>query len=501
MARARARFPWRWRRALVQLGALAVFLWLARPAAPHAPAEAGWAFRLDPLAPLSALLGWTWSWWLLPAVAVLALALLAGRWFCGWLCPLGTCLDGCAAAGAPLRRRLPPAGAAIARVRWLRGSLFAALLAAALLGLPLLGVLDPLALVARALNSLDPWLRAGADHGSLWVADQVPAAAGASEPLYRWLSDHVLIQRDAVPALALLSLALFAGALLAELVARRAWCRLLCPLGALLGLAARRAPVRRTPDTTCGSCTLCATACPAGALTAGGKLDPAACIQCQGCQDACPRGLPRPARAAGPPAGEPEVSRRGFLAACAGGSAAALAAGGGEPPEDCLRPPGVADEGAFRRACVRCGLCIGACPTGGLQPLALEAGAGALFTPALVPRRGGCEENCTRCGEVCPTGAIPRLSAGQKPAHPLGLAVVDRERCIPFAQKESCLVCEEFCPVPEKAIRIVGRHGPGKPRVIADRCTGCGLCEQHCPVEGVSAIRVLRRGHASAGDD
>jgi ferredoxin len=112
-----------------------------------------------------------------------------------------------------------------------------------------------------------------------------------------------------------------------------------------------------------------------------------------------------------------------------------------------------------------------------------------------VPRRGACAPDCTRCGEVCPTGAIPRLTVTAKAQQPIGLAVVDQERCIPWASDETCLVCEEHCPVADKAIRLEpGPHGVDAPVVRAKDCTGCGWCERVCPLAGESAIRVMRKG-------
>jgi formate hydrogenlyase subunit 6/NADH:ubiquinone oxidoreductase subunit I len=56
-----------------------------------------------------------------------------------------------------------------------------------------------------------------------------------------------------------------------------------------------------------------------------------------------------------------------------------------------------------------------------------------------------------------------------------------------------------MCPLAEKAIElddVTVTNGEGletvvrRPRVIIDRCIGCGLCEHQCPVRGEAAIRV-----------
>ena len=53
--------------------------------------------KADPLLALSAFLAsWRFHESLLYGLPVLLMALVAGRFFCGWLCPLGTLFDLCA---------------------------------------------------------------------------------------------------------------------------------------------------------------------------------------------------------------------------------------------------------------------------------------------------------------------------------------------------------------------------------------------------------------------
>ena len=127
--------------------------------------------------------------------------------------------------------------------------------------------------------------------------------------------------------------------------------------------------------------------------------------------------------------------------------------------------------------------------------------------PVLIPRLGYCEYNCTLCGQVCPTGAIPRLSPEEKRKSVIGTAVFDRNLCLPYAKKVNCLVCEEHCPVPDKAIRFelvtdINYEGKRvvlkKPYVVDELCTGCGICENKCPLEGRSAIEVFSRRNRRA---
>jgi Pyruvate/2-oxoacid:ferredoxin oxidoreductase delta subunit len=118
----------------------------------------------------------------------------------------------------------------------------------------------------------------------------------------------------------------------------------------------------------------------------------------------------------------------------------------------------------------------------------------------VIARLGYCEYNCTLCGQVCPTGAIPNLPNEQKKREVIGKAVFDKNHCLPFARHTSCIVCEEHCPIPHKAIRSTvetlktpdGRIVQVQvPYVVDEICNGCGICEYVCPLEGKAGIDVF----------
>jgi MauM/NapG family ferredoxin protein len=165
-----------------------------------------------------------------------------------------------------------------------------------------------------------------------------------------------------------------------------------------------------------------------------------------------------------------------------------------------LRPPGVSGDDDFLKKCVRCGECMKVCPRNALYPSSLQAGLYSLFTPMVIPRLGYCEYNCHLCGQVCPTGAIPNLPLEEKKKAIIGLAVFDKNHCLPYAKRLNCMVCEEHCPIPEKAIRFETVEETDysgkkvvlkKPYIEEKLCTGCGICEYVCPVEEKAAVEVF----------
>ena len=122
-----------------------------------------------------------------------------------------------------------------------------------------------------------------------------------------------------------------------------------------------------------------------------------------------------------------------------------------------------------------------------------------MWTPRLIPKVGYCEYNCTLCGQVCPTGAIQPLTVEAKHQVRLGLAMFNKNRCLPYAYDRNCIICEEHCPVPDKAIyfieeEVTRRDGSKvtlkRPHVDPDKCVGCGICEWSCVFRDEAAIRV-----------
>ncbi|MCJ7735014.1 MAG: 4Fe-4S dicluster domain-containing protein, partial [Anaerolineales bacterium] len=149
--------------------------------------------------------------------------------------------------------------------------------------------------------------------------------------------------------------------------------------------------------------------------------------------------------------------------------------------------------------CIRCGECSTVCPTNAIQMAVLEGGVEGFWTPVLVLRNGYCDYSCQACGQVCPVEAIPPLTLEEKRKQIIGKAEIDRTRCLPWAENQECIVCEEMCPIPDKAIRLeeIQVISPGgevkilqRPHVIRRECIGCGICETKCPLTDEAAIRI-----------
>jgi len=512
---------WLYLRRGSQIAFFLLFLLLFLQAEYRGQDELAWPvdlfFRFDPLILAANLL--TLSplvWGLLWSLVFVGLTLVLGRFFCGWICPLGTTLDGCRRLLFPPR---PDAGVA---VRWRRGKYYLLffLLAGALLSVNLVGLFDPLSLLYRTLTLVFyPVFGYGVEQASLTLYRLGEPFTYVSEPVYQVFKATLLPFKPLVYLLPFLTLVLFALVVAAERWDRRFWCRAFCPLGALYALVARFSLLRRRPPVLCQDCQDCADLCKMGAFEEGQEeavSDPVTkiplpkhlsseCQLCLRCQAECEKGRASFTFGMKTPRASLNLGRRQAITAVAAGVAMVplvrLGSLARRPEEFLLRPPGAQDEGEFLARCIRCGECMKVCLTNGLQPVLWEAGLEGLYTPKLVPRLGYCDPNCTLCGQVCPTGAIPRLDPEVKQNLALGTATINRGRCIPYTEGADCLVCEEHCPVSPKAItfneaEVFDRQGNKRlvklPVVQPDRCIGCGHCEHVCPVGGQAAIRVKR---------
>ena len=429
------------------------------------------------------------------AIPIVVLTIFLGRFYCGWICPLGTLQDWSAA----LRRSTSKKDIEINRYRpayRLKYLILIAFLFMAVFGVLQVGLIDPLVLLSRAFaTSVLPSI----DRGSGWLF-----VTGREFDL-GWIA-----------------LLLVIAVLIASYLMPRLWCKLLCPLGALLGLLSRWSVfhiIRKSPS--CSDCELCHAECTAGA-DPGIQLRKSECMLLFNCLETCPPD----ALAFGPvdkgqefsqPFAGPDLGRRRLLSAALSGLAMPFILrphrGSVDRPRDMLiRPPGSRPEFDFLARCIKCEECMHICPTNVLQPSMTEAGIEGFWTPVLKNAIGYCELNCVLCGEVCPTGAIDaitldrKLGRGEYAGRPLviGTAFFDLGRCLPWAMNRPCVVCQEVCPTSPKAIltdEVVveqnGRHITLKrPRIEPDLCIGCGICEHECPVVDRRAVYVTPVGES-----
>lgn len=437
--------------------------------------------RLDPAAALAVLLAdRSLTWKIAPGLLILASALLFGRAFCGWLCPMGAMLDLTDRAFRARRRRATPS-------RALKYGLLAAILLAAIPGANLAFWAAPLPLTGR-LWSLALWPPVAR------LADTLLALIG---PAARRLGETSLAfaeVRVPVYSTAWFSAAFFALVIGLGLFAPRLWCRMLCPAGAALGLLGRHAAWRRDVCADCTGCGACSRTCPAGAipLLNPRSTDHAECLKCLRCRDICPERAIRFPLGHGRRIPAPSPVRRALTLGMGIGVGAAILGNYGPAlgrPEGVLRPPGSLPEPGFLARCVRCGLCAAACPTNTLQPAWMAAGTFGMFSPVVTPSRGFCDPACHACAGACPTAAIRPL-AGERTFAKLGTAEVIRKNCLAWEKKKKCLVCDEVCPYDAVSLKPEPGNPVAVPHVDPKRCAGCGFCEKHCPVLEAKAIVV-----------
>lgn len=496
-------------RRCVQAAFLAFFVVLAFKAAypPLSTPPSNLFLRFDPLSGLFSLLAARSAsafvrYW--PALILLGLTLVSGRFFCGWICPLGTCFDAVGAVKPKALEYYRPKGKRMkelldrsragenprrVRVKYL---LLALVLILSLAGVNLLYFASPLVLLNRSIY---------------------------------------LILLPQVPVVLILLL------LLALSYRPRFWCEELCPLGALFSLvsmagkrlAPRFSPLSVVKDAgACIECGACYRECPFGVEEPftkrdNGRLRSADCSVCGVCVAACPAtgalsldsfgatmyGLKgketRGRRTAVTPEIELpatdgknrrlDVSRGEFMASM--GLGAVLLAGYGlgvrAYEEPVLRMPGAQDEGRFLVECNRCLECARACPTGCLRPMGLEDGFQKLATPRFLPRKACCQYDLCKqaCSRACPAGAI-------EPTKPeevrIGTASINRRRCRSW-NGQICLICDERC-----RFDAIDPDERGRPHVDEEKCTGCGACEQLCPTEPAS-IKVYPTAWRGTGQE
>jgi polyferredoxin len=485
--------------------------------------------RIDPLAAISTGLAsrdmGNLAGRFLPAVVLVVMTILLGRFFCNWACPLGTTLD----VWDRILGRRRKAGRMVqiehsARLRKAKYYLLAFFLVAAVFSTQAAWLMDPLPIATRSYGvAVYPYAThiAKSVLGPLW---EVPVVNRISEPVYAFLKQHVFFPNpdlgyQTITALHHITFLVFAGILALSFLAPRFWCRYLCPLGAMLGLLSKVSLLRwRVNKDRCTECNRCVRECKTGAILprADGYLVQE-CVECMNCIDVCPEdavsfGFVSPGRSMkeerrAVPQGL-DLKRRRLLQASALAAVTfpllKLKTGDRDPNPWLIRPPGSLPEEEFLDRCIRCGECMKICPTNALHPTLFEAGLEGIATPMLVPSLGYCDYECNACSQVCPTGAIRPVSLTEKKEIKIGTAYFNKNKCYPWNDNLNCLVCEEHCPTPEKSIRFWDVEvleqetnqviTVKRPYVVTETCIGCGICETKCPLKDEPGVRVTARG-------
>ena len=481
---------------------------------------------LDFTGALHTWFGWMAKIQLLPAVlalnfAVIAglviLTLLFGRVYCSVICPLGVLQD--IISWFSGRRKGKKNRFGFKREnKWLRYGLLVVFIVLMVLGLNAIAILiAPYSAYGRIATNLFAPV-----YG--WC-NNLLAAISAHFGSYAFYPTDVYIK-----SLPVFIVAVVTFIILVILAWRggRTWCNNICPVGTTLGLLSRFSLFRPVIDTDkCINCTLCGKRCRASCIdTKNHKIDYSRCVACFDCIDNCNSGAikyrlykNRPRRietgaasghehhpASGPkhPGG---AERRAFIAGMAmvAGAAtvearknqlnagvAALQDKKMPDRQTALVPAGSSSLRHFYSHCTACQLCVSECPNDVLRPSTRLA---HLMQPEMSFQDGFCRIECTRCSEVCPTGAIRLVeSIADKSAIQIGHAVVIPENCVVNRDGVNCGNCARHCPV--GAIQMVpDEENPNLriPAVDPEQCIGCGACEFHCPARPVSAIYV--EGH------
>lgn len=430
-------------------------------------------------------------------IVVLLLTALFGRVYCSVICPLGILQDifSWIAKNMGLIKRYKFKKA----LNYLRYPLLALTLVFLLFGsIYVLNLLDPYSSFGRIFSDI---IRPG-----IVVANN--GLAGLLEKfnmyfLYR-MNLHLITWRTVlIPCVSLVLiiwLSLYFG---------RLYCNTICPVGTVLGLLSRVSLFKIKMDAaTCTKCGKCSFACKSSCISIKTlQVDISRCVACYNCISVCPESSIKYERSFGRShmfTEGTDISKRDFIgktllygAALAGisrksfGQEEVIRPAGRIPNKKNhpVSPPGSVSLKHFTNRCTACHLCVTICPTSVLQPSFLEYGFTGMAQPHMDYSVEYCNYECTKCGEVCPTGAILPLTIEDKKLEQSGQVNFIREKCIVYTDNTSCGACSEHCPT--QAVKMVPYlQGLTIPETDIDICIGCGACEFACPVKPNPSIFV-----------
>jgi ferredoxin-type protein NapF len=309
------------------------------------------------------------------------------------------------------------------------------------------------------------------------------AVIGGSTLIIRYLEPYTYFG-SALTLSVIGLIALIAVGVLA-LFKKRLFCTDICPVGAVLGLISKISLFKMHINSKeCLSCGMCERNCPSGCINLSeDNIDNVTCVKCFKCMSQCPK----EAISYGIKPKEElkfNIRRRDFIITSAafvvfGGMVKAgmeIGKNAANKIKDIILPPGAVNENKMLNKCLNCNLCVKNCPNEILVKSDREFGAVHID---YAKGKGYCEYDCKKCSEVCPSGAIKRITIEEKQKTQIAMAVVNPDGCI------NCGSCERVCPV--NAITIDEGQ---KAAVDASKCIGCGKCQMTCPKNTIEIFAV-----------
>lgn len=446
-------------------------------------------------------------------VLIVLLTLLFGRIYCSIICPLGVLQDIIARFGK--RKKKLPYSYSPAK-SWLRYGILVLSIVAVIFGINvIISLLDPFGGYGRIANNLFlPVLQ--------WINNLLAIVAERTNSYVFYTKD---IWLKSLPTFIIAIITFIVVAILAWRNGRT-YCNTICPVGTFLGILSRFSFFKiRFDEQKCSKCNVCTKNCKTSSIDCNEmKIDSSRCVSCMNCIEKCNQsaisykfGFPKfetvknDKEQLSP--SKNDKGRKEFIVTAIiltisafksqifsqtkdvrnDGGLAKIADKKSPNRLTPLTPAGSQSAKNMNRKCTACQLCVSTCQNDVLKP---SDSLSTFMQPVMSYQRGYCRPECVQCSEVCPSGAITKITKEEKSSTQIGHAVWVRERCIPLTDKQQCNNCERHCPA--KAIIMVpsvaGDDNSLKiPAVNEALCIGCGACEYLCPSRPLSAIYV--EGH------
>lgn len=469
---------------------------------------------LDFTGTLHAWFGWMAKLQFVPAIlassfviiiAIVVITALFGRIYCSVICPLGIYQDGISRMAEKRKKNRYKFKKSR---KWLRYSILLVFAVLLFVGLNSIAILiAPYSIYGRIASNLFAPLYQLINNVLAYFAERWDSYA-----FY-----HVDVYIKSLPIF-IVSIAYFLIITILSLTSGRWFCNTVCPVGTILGFFARFSLFKPVIDTEkCNSCGLCERNCRCSAIDSKNhKIDYTKCVTCFNCIEKCHQGAMRyrlagnidnvnKVKTIGDETKNGKTSRKTFIATVATLAAAStlkaqekVVDGGmatiekkkAPKRETPIKPAGSVSLDNFSSRCTGCQLCVQVCPN---DVLRASSKLDTFMQPEMSYERGYCRPECTKCSEVCPAGAITKVTREQKTAIQIGHAVWIGRNCVPLRDGVSCGNCAKHCP--SGAITMMpydpeDATSPLIPTINTEKCIGCGACEHVCPARPFSAIFV-----------